>query len=337
MADPIRPLAFGGIRLENNLLQAPLAGFSNAPFRFLAWREGRPGLLATEMISAKALVMGNPEQEQYLARLPGEGPVSYQLWGNEPEALGEAARIVTDRGADVVDLNSGCPVRKVRAAGAGSRLMEDPALLHRIVRAMRAGTDRPLSVKIRVGTSANAMNGVAVARAAAEGGADLVTVHGRHAKESYGTPVRLGEIAEVVAALSIPVVANGDARDGASTRRLFEATGCAGVMVARACMGAPWVFRKIREECAGGVFDPPSRRRIGELFLEHHDRLAELIGPDRAIRHCRKLGSFYSRGLPGARDFRSRLNDCHCRADLATLVAEVYADGGSLTRTDSLA
>lgn len=329
----VRPLSFGGLTLENNMMQAPLAGYSSAPFRLLAWEWGRPGLLATEMISAKALAHKAPRQERYLVKFPGEGPVCYQLWGSEPEALAEATRIVTDRGADSIDLNCGCPVRKVRAANSGSKLMEDPPLVGRLVEAMRGATDRPVTVKIRVGPSAKHYNGPEVARVAEAAGADLVTVHGRHAKESYSTPVRMERIAEVVEAVSVPVIGNGDVVDGASARRMMETTGCVGWMIARGCMGAPWVFDRIRTELAGEVYADPTREVIGKTLLKHFDMLVKIIGDDLAIRHCRKLGCFYSKGLHGAKEFRNGLNDLHHRDDLAALIEQLQSSGRGSHRT----
>lgn len=322
----VRSLSFGGLTIENNLLQAPLAGYSGAPFRLLSWRWGRPGLLATEMISCKALANEAPRQEKYLVKLPGEGPVCYQLWGSDPEAAGIAARIVTERGADVVDLNCGCPVRKVRAANAGSKLMEDAPLVSRIVTAMRENTDRPVTVKIRVGTSGKHYNGAEIARAAVDAGACLVTVHGRHAKESYSTPVRLDRIREVVEAVDVPVIGNGDVVDGPSARRMMETTGCAGWMVGRGCMGAPWVFDRIRTQLEGREYAEPSRAEIGRTLIEHHDMLVDIIDPEMAVRHCRKLGCFYSKGLRGAKEFRNRLNYLHTRDDLLETVDHYFLD-----------
>ena len=326
MNTPIQPLTLGSLVLENNLIQAPLAGYSSLPFRLLSWRWGRPGLLATEMISAGALRQGSPCQDQYLAKSPEEGPVLYQIWGADPEAVGLAARIVAERGADAVDLNCGCPVRKVRAAGAGSKLMESPALIGRLVAAMRKNTALPVSIKIRVGPSAAVHNAVEVARVAEAEGADWITVHGRHAGEAYGTPCRYGEIARVAQAVALPVVGNGDVRDGKTAARMFSETGVRGAMVGRACMGAPWVFARIKTECAGEQFQPPPLAEIGKVILEHHDLLVRLLGGERAIRHCRKLGSFYSKSFAGAREFRNQLNFCHSRDDLAALIEQYYVE-----------
>ncbi|MDR2390836.1 MAG: tRNA-dihydrouridine synthase [Planctomycetota bacterium] len=322
--NPVQPLRIAGLKLENNLVQAPLAGYSSLPFRLLSWLLGRPGLLATEMISANALRQGENSQECYLARSPGEGPVLYQIWGSDPDAVGFAAAMVTERGAAAVDLNCGCPARKVRTAGAGSRLMENPLLVGRLVRAMRANSPLPVSVKIRLGPSADCFNAIEVARVAEAEGADWLTVHGRHARESYGAPCRLDEIAKVAAAVRLPVVGNGDVRDGASAREMFSRAGVAGVMVGRACMGAPWVFGRIQAECAGEVWTPPSLPETGGVILRHHDLLADLLGPERAVRHCRKLGSFYSKSFAGAREFRNRLNFCRTRRELAELIEEYF-------------
>jgi nifR3 family TIM-barrel protein len=281
------------------------------------------------MISANALRQNPRAQAEYLATSPEEGPVLFQVWGAEAEALGLAAALVEEHGAAAVDLNCGCPVRKVRAAGAGSRLLENPPLLGQLVREMRRRTRLPLSVKIRLGPGPGRLNAVEVARVAEAEGVDWLTLHGRHAGESYGAPCRYDEIAKVVAAVRVPVVGNGDVRDGESAQRMF-ATGVAGVMLGRAAMGAPWVFAKVRAECAGERFVPPDLPAIGRIIMEHHDLLAQLLGSERAIRHCRKLGAFYSRGFSGAREFRGRLSFCRDRAGLAGLVGEYFRDGAPL-------
>ncbi len=319
----LHPLRVGALTLENNLFQAPLAGYSSAPFRALTWRLGRPGLLATEMISSNAIHMGAKSQEPYLAKAPGEGPVAFQLWGRNEAALEFSAKVATDHGADVIDLNCGCPVPKVRAAGAGSKLMEEPALIGRLVAAMRRGTHLPVTIKIRVGTSPENYNGREIVHIAQEEGVDLITVHGRHAKERYGHPVRLERIAEIVEIATVPIIGNGDVVDGASAQAMIEATGCAGVMVGRACMGAPWVFAQIAAEMTGQAWTPPPPEQMGGILLEHYDLLTGLIGAEKAIRQTRKLGAFYSRGVQGAKDFRNSLNGLQTREELQELIVRV--------------
>lgn len=311
----LTPLKLQNLILENNLLQAPLAGYSSLPFRLLTWRLGRPGMLATEMISARAIQMGAPQQKQYLAKSPSEGNVSFQLWGNDVDAIAIATKVAEDHGANAVDLNCGCPVKKVRAAGAGSKLLENPPLIGKLVSAMRRATTLPISIKIRVGTNENNYNGIEVAKIAENAGVDFLIVHGRHAAERYSHPVRYEKIAEIVSAIKIPVIGNGDVVDGASAKKML-ATGCVGVMVGRACMGAPWIFAKIKSEMSGEIWSPPTRTEMAKILLEHYDLLCDLIGAERAIRQTRKLGSFYSKGLFGAKDFRNHLNYLQNRDDL---------------------
>ncbi|MFW5858106.1 MAG: tRNA dihydrouridine synthase [Planctomycetota bacterium] len=306
----LAPWTLRDLRLQNRILQAPLAGYGHLPFRLQCRIHGRPGLVATEMISAAALHQGNPRNAFYLERHPEEGPVQYQLWGADPAHLAEGTRRCRDAGADAVDLNSGCPVRKVLAAGAGVALMRDPAHLARCVAAMRGATDAPVSAKIRLGPDPRTPNALEVARAVEDAGADLLTVHGRLGGEAYNVPARADAIAAVVAAVGIPVVANGDVADGPSADRLQRATGCAGVMVGRACMGDPWVFARIRTELAGAPWTPPTVAERGEALVACYRMLHGRMGEDRATRHIRKLASFWSKGLPGARVYRLGLNDC---------------------------
>jgi nifR3 family TIM-barrel protein len=306
----LQPLRIRGLRLAWRALQAPLAGYSDRAFRLMCWRYGRPGLLATEMISARAAVEGTRRQEEYMALHPEEGPVQFQLWGTEPDALAEAARICADRGAAAIDLNCGCPVRKVTASGAGVALMRDPPLLGRCVAALRRATDLPVSAKIRLGPEREGWNGAAVARLVEDAGADLLTVHGRHGRERYATPVRVEAVAAIAEAVSLPVIGNGDVRDAASAQALVRRAGVDGVMIGRGCMGDPWVFDRLRAELSGEAWEPPSLAERGRVLLENFRLLIMDMGEDRAVRHVRKLACYYSRGLPGARSFRLSLNRC---------------------------
>ena len=318
----LRPLTVRGLSLCNNIVQAPMAGFSNAAMRLLARRWGNPGLCFTEMISSSALVQNPLAQQRYLFLYPEEGPVAFQLWGRDPHILGEAARVAAERGAAAIDLNCGCPVRKILAAGAGVKLMEDPVFLGKIVARMRQSINLPLSIKIRLGPSLDRSNAVEIARIAAEEGVDFITVHGRYGGESYGAPCRYERIAEVVTAARMPVFGNGDVRDGRTAAAMFAKTGCAGVMIGRAALGAPWVFAKIAADLRGEAYEPPPPL-IGEIFLHHYDLLTEIVGK-AAILHCRKLGCFYSKGRAGGKELRVRLHQCRSREDLLVMVARYF-------------
>jgi nifR3 family TIM-barrel protein len=322
--DLLKSLKLGNIKIENRLFQAPLAGYTNMPFRLMCARHGRPGMLATEMISAKALILGGKHNEFYLQKHKEEYCLQYQLWGNEPEVLGQAAAIVQERGADAVDINCGCPVRKVNAAGAGAVIMKEPKRIEACISEMRKNASIPVSAKIRVGPTAQNWNAVEVAKLVEGAGADFITIHGRHGKERYNTPVRCEEIAKVVAAVSIPVIGNGDVINGKSAAYLVNNTGCAGVMIGRGCMGNPWIFDKIKTELAGKEWKPPQPYEIGEVLKLNYTMLVDIMGEERATRHIRKLACFYSKGFSGSREFRMEVNHCSTREEFTNLIDRLF-------------
>lgn len=287
--------------------------------RHVAHIHGRPDLLATEMVSARLLVHQGESQSVYLARHPDDGPTAAQLWGSTEDDLAEAARRVADMGFEVVDLNCGCPVRHVAQAGAGHRLMKDPQKIGRLVKAMRGAVDIPLTVKLRLGPAVEVFNADEVARVAEAEGADALTVHGRFGGERYQAACRLDGIARVVQSVSIPVIGNGDVVDGASARRMFEQTGCAGMMIGRAAMGAPWVFEMIRHQLADRPWQPPTDRRVLGIFMTEVDLLIELLGEADGMRRARKLGAHYSRHLAEGKAFRVELNLCRRHDQLVEL------------------
>ncbi|MFH0910823.1 MAG: tRNA-dihydrouridine synthase, partial [Planctomycetota bacterium] len=252
----------------------------------------------------------------------------YQLWGTDPRCLAEGARISEDAGADAVDLNCGCPVPKVVASGSGVALMRNPGLIGQCLAAMRRACRVPLSAKIRLGPNPWIRNGAETARIVEASGADFLTVHGRYGGEAYNVPVCAKGIAEVVAAVKIPVIANGDVSSGETASRLAEATGASGVMVGRACLGDPWVFARIRAELLGEAWRPPSAEERGRALLDHFQGLAEFLGETHATRHIRKLAGFFSRGLTGARAFREAVNHCRTAEAFVALVREHFLPRG---------
>jgi nifR3 family TIM-barrel protein len=299
---------------------APLAGYNNLAFRLQCRRQGNPGFVATEMISAKSLAVPRAVNEKYLIRSDEEGLLQYQIWGTEPELIANATQICEARGADLIDINCGCPVRKVIASGSGVAFMKDPEGIAACVQAMRNATALPISIKIRIGYDAQHWNGLEVAQAAAEAGIDFITIHGRHGKESYATPVRMEEIGRIAGEMAIPVFGNGDVRDGASAARMVAETGCDGVMVARACMGNPWVFDQIQTELTGAAWSPPTSHERGRVLRENYEQLLGLMSEDAATRHIRKLACFYSKGVIGSREFRLEVSACQTREHFHELV-----------------
>ncbi len=307
MTQHIQPLSLGKLYLPYNLVQGPLAGFSCAPFRELIWQFGHVGYCTTEMLSAKDLITRRVQRPRYVWKSPKEGPLCYQLSGNDSKVLGLAVQSAESLGADLIDLNCGCPKNKIRVKGTGSRLLANTSLLGDIIEAMRKETDLPLSVKIRVdGDSADNFN-MTVAKTVESAGADLLVVHGRHWKDDYSVPCYYEQIAEIVQNVSIPVFANGDVNSYKSLQQMFCTTGAAGVMISRGSMGQPWLFQQLLAEDRGESFQPPQPHVIGEFFLQHVERLASLEDEISAVLQSRKFGKYYGRAASVTEPFYSHL------------------------------
>ena len=313
----IKPLTLGNKTFPVNIIQGPLAGVSCAPFRRLTWEHGQPAFSCTEMISCKTLIYQSKESHQrFVKKDPAEGPVCFQLSGNDPSELAEATKIVTAYGADLIDLNCGCPVNKIRSKGAGSRLLTDTSKLYQLITAMKQNTHVPVSIKIRVQGVSDEKFNHEVVKVLNDAGPDFLVVHGRHWTEHYETPCRHEEIAYFVNQVKIPVIGNGDIACVESLTKMYE-TGCAGVMIGRAGVGQPWLIRKLIAEMKQEQFNPPSYKEIGEIFFEHVMQLSELLGNDKfAILQARKFAKYYARGLPTRLEFSAAVNTCGKLDDL---------------------
>jgi tRNA-dihydrouridine synthase B len=276
------------------------------------------------MISCKALLQ-QPKlsYKRYIEKNPQEGPVCFQLFGSIPKEAAEATKIVTDYGADLIDLNCGCPVRKVRAQGAGSKLLENPSQLYKMICALKQNTHLPVSVKIRVdGYNKNHENNNAkVACAINEAGADFLVVHGRHWTDGYNVPCNYEQIQFFVDAMKIPVIGNGDISCVNSLKKMFN-IGCAGAMIGRAGIGQPWFIAKLVAELNNEPFTTPSPKEISKTFLEQIELLIKLLGNEKfAVIHARKLASCYARGLSQRAEFSQAVNSCDNLADLKKICA----------------
>jgi tRNA-dihydrouridine synthase B len=279
-----------------DLRLAPMAGVTNVPFRLVA-RECGAGRLTSEEIDARALLADNAQTLVLARHVPEERPLAIQLLGADPDVLAEAARRCESAGADGIDLNMGCPVAKIVAKGQGAALMRDPLLAGVIFRTMRKAVTVPLTVKIRGGWDDHHVNAVDIARIAEAEGVDAITVHPRTRSQQYTGRAPWDVVASVVDAVRVPVVGNGDVTSVADARAMQSATGCAAVMIGRAALGAPWIFRGVdvdRDERARVI------RRHAALIAEHL--------PDRlALVQLKKHLVWYSRGLAGAARVRTAL------------------------------
>jgi tRNA-dihydrouridine synthase B len=279
-----------------DLRLAPMAGVTNAPFRLVA-RECGAGLLTSEEIDARALVLGNRKTEALTLHLPEERPLAMQLLGADPDVLAEAARRLEADGADAIDLNMGCPVAKIVAKGQGAALMRDPFRAAVIFRTLRKAIRVPFTVKIRGGWDDRAVNATEIARVAEAEGVDAVTVHPRSRTQQFTGVAPWELIARVVAAVRIPVVGNGDVRSHEDARRMVESTGCAAVMIGRGALGAPWVF-------AGRSV---SRDERASVIRRHAELIWRLLPERLALVQLKKHLAWYSRGLPCAAETRPAL------------------------------
>jgi tRNA-dihydrouridine synthase B len=290
-----------------DLRLAPMAGVTNAPFR-LVCRECGAGRLTSEEIDARAYVLGNDRTETLTRFLPDERPLAMQLLGADPDHLAEAARRLEAAGADGIDLNMGCPVPKIVAKGQGAALMRDPLAAAVIFRTLRKAVRRvPFTIKIRGGWDERTVNAPEIARLAESEGVDGLTVHPRTRSQLFTGRAPWDVIAEVVAAVGVPVVGNGDVRSAEDARAMATATGCAAVMIGRGALGAPWLFR-------GEAVDREGRAAI----VRRHAALIEEHLPARlALIQLKKHLAWYSAGLPGSAALRPRLF-------AATSAAEVH-------------
>lgn len=313
------------ITFPNNIIQGPLAGISCAPFRLLTSRYSQPAFTCTEMISCKTLIyQAKSSHHRFVAKDPDEGPVCFQLAGNDPAELSEAVKIVTDYGADLIDLNCGCPVKKIRSKGAGSSLLMDTSRLFQLMTAMKQSTSVPVSIKIRVEGNSDDIFNAEIANCVRDAGVDFLVVHGRHWTEHYETPCHHDQIRYFVDALKIPVIGNGDIACVDSLKKMLE-TGCAGVMIGRAGVGQPWLIRKLIAALQQEQFLLPATTEIGQLFLEHVTRLAVLLESEKfAILQGRKFAKYYARDLSNKLDFCHEINTCDNLVDLTQICLRYF-------------
>ncbi|MDI6776148.1 MAG: tRNA dihydrouridine synthase DusB [Syntrophales bacterium] len=301
-------MKIGKLSLKSNVFLAPMAGITNLPFRTLV-REFGCALAFTEMISAAGLVRNTGKSYRYLDSSPDDRPLGMQIFGSDPDVLAEAAQIVTDRGADLLNINMGCPARKVVQTGAGSALMKDPAQVALILRTVRKATLLPLTVKIRSGWHHHDRKALEIARIAEDCGANAVILHPRSAEQGFSGSADWNIIETVKKNLHIPVIGNGDIRSAEDALRMINMTGCDGVMVGRGVLGNPWIFRDIALSLGGQhVFPSPSLSERKTVIKRHLNMEIVYAGESFGIRSFRKHLLWYTKGLRGGSQFRQMAN-----------------------------
>ena len=313
-------MKIGNLELKNPWLLAPLAGFTDAVMRALCEEQGA-ALTYTEMVSAKGLYYGGSKTGDITYIPDGAGPTAIQIFGSEPEIMAFAARELESHPNVILDINMGCPVPKVVRNGDGSALMKDPGLVHDIVKAVTAATKKPVTVKIRKGFEDDRPNAVEVALAAQEGGASAVCVHGRMRGQYYSGLSDRGIIKDVKDALRIPVIASGDVTDAASGMSMLDETGCDMVMIGRAALGDPWIFRELDAAFRGEAIPPrPTDEERIAMMIRHLEMLCSLKGEDTGVKEFRKFIIRYTKGMRGAASMRRSANDAASLEDMKEVI-----------------
>ena len=324
MNELLHRLTVGSVTLDNNIILAPMAGVTDLPFRLLCSEYG-VGMCGMEMVSAKAILYKNKNTEALLEIHPNEGPVSLQLFGSDPQIMGDMAKQIEDRPFDILDINMGCPVPKVVNNGEGSALMKQPELVGRIVSSVVRSVNKPVTVKIRKGFDNAHVNAVEIAKIAEDAGAAAIMVHGRTREQYYAGEADWDIIAKVKENVSVPVIGNGDVMDGVSAEQMLRRTGCDGVMVGRAARGNPWIFRQIAAYLQDGTVLPkPDKEEVRATILRHARLQLECKGEYTGIREMRKHVSWYTAGIPNSARLRQNVNMVEDFDALRRLVEEAF-------------
>jgi tRNA-dihydrouridine synthase B len=298
-------MLIGSIELDNNLIVAPMAGVTDRPFRQLCRRLGA-GLAVSEMVSSDASLRGTRKTVRRLDHSGEAAPISVQIVGADPAAMAEAARINVDHGAEIIDINMGCPVKKVCKVAAGSALLRDESLVGKILDAVVAAVHVPVTLKIRTGWDKNNRNAVRIAKLSESAGIAALAVHGRTRACGYRGSAEYETIRAVKRSVAIPVIANGDISTPKKARDVLELTKADGVMIGRAAQGHPWIFWDIKHYLHTGkaLADPPLHW-VRDVLIEHLEQLYLFYGREHGVKVARKHIGWYSRSLPGSAAFRA--------------------------------
>lgn len=313
-------LTIGNVTLDNNLILAPMAGVTDLPYRLLC-KEQDCGMVVTEMVSAKAILYKNKNTNALLEVKEEERPAAVQLFGSDPDILGEIAAQIEEGPYDFIDLNMGCPVPKIVNNGEGSALMREPKKVEAILTSMVRHVKKPVTVKFRKGFNDSSVNAVEIARIAESCGVSAVAVHGRTREQYYSGKADWDIIRQVKEAVRIPVIGNGDVFTPQEAKRMLEETGCDGIMIGRGAKGNPWIFSRTNHYLETGELLPgPTIPEIKAMILRHGKLLTEYKGEKTAMREMRKHMAWYTAGLPHSAALRNEINLVETLEEMAQLL-----------------
>ena len=322
-------LRLGSLSVDPPLVLAPMAGITDHVYRLMLRRIGGVGLVTMEFISSEAITRGNARQLAKMFFSDEERPLSIQIYGSDPERMATAAEIVEELSPDVCDINMGCPANKVLKGCAGAALMGDLALARRIVRVVKRRLSIPLTVKFRLGLDDSRKNFLDLGRVCEDEGAAAVAMHARTARQMYTGHAERHEIAELKRALSIPVIGNGDVETADDVATMLRDTGCDGVMIGRATMKNPWIFRQAADRLAGKSPRVATAAERRDLMLWHFGEIERTArDPREALHRLRTMTGWYTHGLPNGRALRVRISELATPAQFRDAVAEFFENEG---------
>ncbi len=310
---------------QNPLVLAPMAGITDFPLRMIC-KELGAGLVFSEMVSVEALIREHKRTHSMLHTDPAERPVVFQIFGSKPASMAKAAQIISRGEVDFIDINMGCPAPKILKSGAGSALLRDIGLAKEIMSAVVGASKVPVTVKIRLGWDSTNIVAVDIAQAAESIGVAAVTVHGRTKVQGFSGNADWSIIKAVKNSVGIPVIGNGDVRSGHDAKRMIDETGCDGVMIGRAAHGYPWIFREARQYLETGAVPPhPSHEERQAIMLRHLNDMVSLLGGNIGLREMRKHLCWYTKGLHGGAEFRTRINHLARVEDVKREISDYFA------------
>jgi len=324
----LKKLKIGNVELENNIILAPMAGITDLPFRIICKKYGNPGLVCNEMVSSKAICYKDTKTLEMLKYSNQERPISMQIFGSEPNFMGEATKYICEyigEARAIIDINMGCPAPKVVKNGDGSKLLLDLELAEEIIKEVVKNSSKPVTVKIRKGWDNNNIVAVDIAKIIENAGADAIIVHGRTRDEFYSGKVDWDIIKEVKQAVKIPVIGNGDIKTEEDALSIFEKTNVDGIMVGRGALGNPWIFKQIEYYLKHGEkLEMISNEEKFKVIIEHFNLLLEQKGEYTATREIRKHIAWYVKGLKDATTVRDKINKVESRKDFEIILTEYF-------------
>lgn len=322
--DSFKPISIGPVRIDAPVILAPMTGVSDLPFRKIVKRYGA-GLTVSEMIASQAAIRETRQSLQKALWDPSEEPVSLQLAGCSPKEMADAASLNEQRGAAMIDINMGCPVKKVVNGDAGSALMRDLPLAAAIIEATVKAVKVPVTVKMRMGWCHDSLNAPELARIAEDLGAQMITVHGRTRNQMYKGSADWRFVRSVKEATSLPVIVNGDINSRADAREALAQSGADGVMVGRGAYGRPWLLGQVMADLAGGDRPDPSLDEQLAIILEQYDAMQSLYGTQTGVNLARKHIGWYTKGLHGSAEFRQKVNTQDDPKVVVQMLRDFYA------------